>query len=284
MTPAIASDPYCAETMREHGRRTNRAPKLDVVIGGEFEGPQRISQILQSLGVKPLDEIRQETPLLPLPPQRGGLDPSGILSRTGKTGVLAGLGRPKPISQWTKEETEGYNSHVRAYYKSYERFLEERKNFVRLVMRSFEVTLVLENTGTLPATGIDVNVTFPAGIVLYDEDEKFAPEPTPPEAPPLRPMVPGAAIVRNLPMDIAALRNPLWMPRSTRVYPAERRVHFSSGELKHHHTHAFEPFIVSFATPDDVRSFEANFVITANEPIDPIVGAIGFEVLFADEN
>lgn len=270
------------ETMREDGRRTNRAPDLGIVIGGDVEGPQRISQTVQNLGVKALDEIQQETPLLPLPPQRGGLGPSGILSMTGQTGVLAGLGRSKPTSQWTKEETEGYNSHVCAYHKSYERYLEGRTNFVRLVMRSFEVTLVLENTGTLPATGIDVNVTFPAGIVLYDEDEKFAPEPTPPDAPPLRPMGPGAAIVRNLPMNIAALRNPLWIPRSTRVYPAERRVHFSSGELKHHHTHAFEPFIVSFATADDVRSFEANFVITANEPIDPIVGAIGFEVLLAE--
>jgi len=270
-------------TWREDGRRTNRAPELSVVIGREVARPRRITQAVQSLGVKTLDEIRKETPLLPLPPQRTVMEQLGSGRMPGSAGRFAGLGLTKPPSQWTKEETEGYNSHVRDYHASYSRFLEQRTDFVRLVQRSFKVELVLENTGTLPATGIDVDVTFPDGIVLYEEDDKFAPEPKPPEAPPLRPMGPGAAIVRYAGLDIASLRTPVWMNRSTRVYPAERRVHFSSAELKHHHTEAFDPFIISFATSDDIRSFEAEFVITANEPLDPITGAIGFEVLRIDE-
>lgn len=269
-------------TWREDGRRINRAPELSVVIRREVDGPQRITQVVRNLGVKTLDQIRKETPLLPVPPQRDGLGQSAIVSMTGQASILASLGRAKPTSQWTREETEGYNSHVRSYYASYQRFLEQRADFARLVLRSFEVKLILGNTGTLPATGIDVNVTFPEGIVLYDEDDGFASEPKPPEAPPLRPMGPGAAIVRQAGLDIPSLRAPVWMPRSTRVYPAERRVHFSSDELKHHHTEAFEPFIISFATADDIRSFEAEFIITANEPIDPITGAIWFEVLRAD--
>lgn len=269
-------------TSLEDGRRSNRVPELSVVVGGDVAGPQRITQTVQNLGVKTLDEIRKETPMLPLPARRGRLAQPDIVSMTGQSGILAGLGRSKPISQWTVEETEGYNSHVRGYYAAYERFLEQRADFVRLVLRSFEVKLVLQNTGTLPATSIDVDVTFPVGIVLYDEDDKFAPEPKPPETPPLRPMRPGSAIIRHAGLDVAGLHTPVWMPHSTQVYPAERRVNFSSSELKHHHTEAFDPFIISFAAADDIQSFDAEFVVTANEPIDPIVGAIRFEVLRSD--
>jgi hypothetical protein len=270
-------------TWREDGRRTNRAPELNVVIESEFEGPRRITQAVQNLGVKTLDEIRKETPLLPLPPQCGVVGQPGSVSEIRSAGILASFGWTKPTSQWTQEETEGYNALVRDYYASYNRFLAERADFLRLARRSFKVKLVLENTGTLPATGIDVDVTFPDGIVLYEEDDNFAPEPKPPEAPPLRPIGSGAAIVRHAGLDIAGLHAPVWMPRSTRVYPAERRVHFSSGQLKHHHKQPFDPFIISFAAADDIRSFAAEFVITAKEPLDPITGAIRFEVLLDDD-
>src|SRR3546814_14198989 len=101
---------------------------------------------------------------------------------SSQIGILDSLGHKRPVSQWTTEETEGYNRHVQAYYASYARFLEKRVDFERLRLRSFQVNLRLENNGTLPATDIDVDIYFPEGIVLYDDDEKLAAEPEPPEA------------------------------------------------------------------------------------------------------
>lgn len=47
---------------------------------------------------------------------------------------------------------------------------------------------------------------------------------------------------------------------------------------KHNHSASFDPFFISFATSDDIQSFDAEYVITAREPIDPIRGAVHFDV------
>ncbi|HEV7340531.1 MAG: hypothetical protein JNM03_02385 [Sphingopyxis sp.] len=268
--------------MREDERRTNRMPELSVTLDGDVEGPQHISQKVTSLGVRTLEDIKKETPLLPLPAKGGRIGPARI-TMSSQIGILDSLGHKRPVSQWTTEETEGYNRHVQAYYASYARFLEKRVDFERLRLRSFQVNLRLENNGTLPATDIDVDIYFPEGIVLYDDDEKFAAEPEPPEAPPLRPMGPGTAIIRHVGIDIPTSLNPGWMLRSTRVHPTERRVTFSADELKHNHSLTFDSFVISFATAEDIKSFEAEFEITANEPIDPITGTVAFEVVCGDD-
>jgi hypothetical protein len=167
---------------------------------------------------------------------------------------------------------------VKGYYSKYERYLAEYADFARLVLRSLHVKLALENSGTLAATGIDVHVTFPSIIVLYGDDDAFAPKPTPPEAPPLRPMGPGAAIMSHAALDITPFDPHSYLPRSTRVYPEERRVHFTLAELKHNHLASFDPFFVSFATADAIGPFDAEYVITAREPIDPIRGTVHFNV------
>ena len=73
------------------------------------------------------------------------------------------------------------------------------------------------------------------------------------------------------------------MLRSTRVHPTERRVTSSADELKHNHSLTFDSFVISFATAEDIKSFEAEFEITANEPIDPITGTVAFEVVCGDD-
>lgn len=265
-------------THREDKRRTHRAPELSVLLKRENDGPQKMTQTLRSLGVKTLEEIKKATPLLPLPKDRGDCFSSGILSSAASASMLSGLGRTKPVSQWSREEIEGYNRFVRGYYSKYDKFLAEQADFARLILRSIEVSLILDNAGTLAATDIDVDVTFPAGIVLYGEDDAFAAQSTPPEAPPLRPMGPGMAFVTHGGLNIANFDTARYLPQSTHVHPADRRVHFSLAELKHNTSALFDPFFISFATSDDIESFNAEYVITAREPIDPIRGSIHFDV------
>src|SRR3546814_11773752 len=95
---------------------------------------------------------------------------------SSQIGILDSLGHKRPVSQWTTEETEGYNRHVQAYYASYARFLEKRVDFERLRLRSFQVNLRLENHGPLPETDIDVDIYFHGGHVHYVDDKKFAAE------------------------------------------------------------------------------------------------------------
>jgi len=267
------------EIWKEEMRRTDRAPQLSVVLDQDESGPQKISQKISDLGCKSLDEIRVETPELPLPREGRTLS----ASRSG--GILAGFGRPPPPSQWSRAETEGYNRQVRLYHRKYEEFIERRAEFLVLVKRSFKVRLTIANNGTAPATGIDVSVTFPEGVVLYDDqdDEHGLPSaPKPPDPPKLRPVIEGQAILVQpapITLDLPTLPR---LPKSTSVHPTQRRVDFSTDRLKHNEDEAFEPFIVSFATTEDIRSFEAAFVIKANEPIAPITGSVHFEVVRED--
>jgi hypothetical protein len=191
--------------------------------------------------------------------------------------TLAALGYVKPSSEWSREEIEGYNARVQHYYHEYEQFLDLRTEYLQLVLRSFELKLLLVNAGTLPATGIDVDVRFPKGIVLY-EDKKFASEPEVPEPPPFEPFKRDAVIVSDArsPFDLSFLNQ--HQPRPTWVYPDERRVHFSINELKHNHEAAIDPFKISFATATDIAPFDLSYTVTANEPIDPITGLVRFEI------
>ncbi|MFS8036695.1 hypothetical protein ACI7BZ_06980 [Xanthobacter sp. AM11] len=264
---------------REDKRRTHRAPELSVTLRPDNARPDRMSQTVGSLGVKTLDEIKNDTPLLPLPEERYERFLTEVRPySSASSSMLFGIGGTKPVSQWSRDETEGYNQFVKHYYLEYEKYLVETEDFIRLCQRSLEVTLVLQNAGTLAATDIDVYVTFPAGIVLYGEDDAFAARPKPPEAPPLRPMGRGEAFVTQVAPDIAGLDPTRYLPRSTYVYPAERRVHFSLTELKHNHSAPFDSFMISFAASEDIGSFDAEYEITAREPIDPIRGQIHFDV------
>src|SRR3546814_12461596 len=130
--------------MREDERRTNRMPELSVTLDGDVEGPQHISQKVTSLGGRTLEDIKKETPLLPLPAKGGRIGPARI-TMSSQIGILDSLGHKRPVSQWTTEETEGYNRHVQAYYASYARFIEKRVDFERLRLRSFQANLRLRS-------------------------------------------------------------------------------------------------------------------------------------------
>jgi hypothetical protein len=46
---------------------------------------------------------------------------------------------------------------------------------------------------------------------------------------------------------------------------------------KHNHCASFVPFFISFATSEDIQSSNAEYVITAREPIYPMRGAVRFD-------
>lgn len=265
-----------AKVFREEKRRMQRAPDLAVTLPDEEKVPFRISQTVndQELNVPSVQEIQGRTPLLTVP------RPSPILGGP----VLAAqvdtrsLFRPKPVEQWTREEKEGYNRGVERYYREYRSYLQTVVDHIRLAKRSIKVNLDLQNTGTLPATGIEVEITFPEGIILHNDRGGFPDQPSAPDTPELVP--PGVAVAQQIPHDFSGLEP--YAPPSSWFDPVVRRGHFKFDELKHHRQLSLPEFTVSFATSNDIRSFEAEYVITANEPVDPIRGTIGFEVELTD--
>src|SRR3546814_18355034 len=78
-------------------------PELSVTLDGDVEGPQHISQKVTSLGVRTLEDIKKETPLLPLPAKGGRIGPARI-TMSSQIGILDSLGHKRPVSQWTRSE------------------------------------------------------------------------------------------------------------------------------------------------------------------------------------
>jgi hypothetical protein len=271
--------------LREDTRRTRRAPELSVIVEREVDDPFVISQTPQRNGVKTMDETRAENPLLRFPTSRiGGASHGIIASQRGLSGLGMG-GRVRKPSQWTSEETETYNQSVRQYYRRYEAFLDEHDEHSKLLLRTFQVQLALKNSGTSPATGIDVDIYFPDCIMLRDHDDAPPSAPKAPE-PPAKVIVDNERnyghIVQAQRQWIDLIPKGIYNRHTTLIYPDERRVHFSEIALKHHTLASFEPIVVTLATEQDVASFDAKYVITANEPIDPVKGEVHFDVRLID--
>lgn len=90
--------------------------------------------------------------------------------------------RNKPFEEWTEEELAGYNKRVQQYYDSYKAYLEQLKEHRLLRQRAVTIKLAVSNQGTKPATDVRVKVTFPDGVLVYEDDAlpKAPDRPSPP--------------------------------------------------------------------------------------------------------
>ena len=265
-----------AREIRDARRVTHRQPELAITFDDDMELPIELTQRLRDGAVRTLEEIKAETPLRRLPPKNTSR--ASVVAVPRSSDVLRMFAPPRPPEQWSREETEGYNGMVSSYYRRYETYLDEDAEYRRLVLRSFQVKLLLENSGTSPATNIDAVLSFPSSIILHDFGE-FPEGPTAPEPPPLRPLAPGQGWVTPVPqsIDIPRLITP-YRFRTTHIYPDRHQVRFDLKDLKHHERAIIDAFIVSFAAPKDIGDFDMDYVITANEPLEPIRGTLRFLV------
>jgi hypothetical protein len=231
----------------------------------------KITQQTGTLEAKTLEDVHRDTPLLAVP-SRNRPRLTGIHTRS-----LSGLGATPPPSQWEPEDVEGYNRYVEIYYREWEKYLGELTEWALAVQRTFEVQVMLVNAGTAPATNIDVEIAFPPGVILFDDDQ-MPPKPSAPEPPPQIPLGPGKGFALPIPpeLDIASLMQR--GPRSTIVYTDENIVRFQATDLKHGHQVGIASFRAGFMGRKDIAPFAVTYVVTANEPIDHITGELLFEV------
>lgn len=265
--------------MREQHRLTHRAPELSVVVRHEHDGPHVISQTPSRAGLKTLADVKADDPLLRVPRERPAVQ--SMFPSQPHIGILSRGGRGRGPERWSAAETEAYNGRLKRYYQSYEAFLREHDEYSKLLLRAFQIEFAVENSGTSPATGIDVEIHLPDFIRLRDHDEAPPVAPKPPQ-PPAKVlfddgMVRGI-VTHGTPSwgDLSDLRP--YVRRSTLIDVAARRVDFSTTVLKHNHSERLDPVVVSFTAERDIAPFDVGYVITANEPIDPFEGTVRLEV------
>ncbi len=176
------------------------------------------------------------------------------------------------IENWSRERRKAQNETIKAYYQEYERYLERVETYARFLLRSVDAELVVRNVGTAPATKIDVEIQFPDFIMFHD-DEGGIPAPPPVPNPPTPALYPFAEI--GSPVRLHG--HPALVPWGRTIDPTRRLVSLHIADLNHHRDEPIHSFGFSFISPDAVAAFDADYIITAAEPIEPFRGKIRFE-------
>lgn len=170
---------------------------------------------------------------------------------------------------------EDYNIHVRAYYRDYEKYLRDLISFKTSASRTIKLKLVLHNDGTCPAEDIYVQLHFPDGLRLYDEDDppKAPEEPTAPsqEWNPFSKNISDYLTFPRVP-NLPRFRHPS-LPRIRKTNSYE--VDFEVEKLQHGFVWNFKPFLVVFDSQESAQSFSIEYSISAGNLIDDVTGELG---------
>lgn len=70
----------------------------------------------------------------------------------------------------TEHQVIAYNNELEEYYKDYAVAMEERYERMLFELYTISIELMLDNSGTAPAEDIDVELHFPDGFKMFDDD------------------------------------------------------------------------------------------------------------------
>jgi len=264
------------EAPREDRLVRNPRPALSLETIGKVADVPIIEQVVNLNEVPTLDEIKLATPLR----SKNDKGNSGFSLTDSYFSAPLGFGtgsRRKPFKEWTQEELSGYNSRVQLYYQEYEEYLDALKEHQLLLQRTIVVEIALVNSGTLPATDIRASISFPATVLVYENDDLPKPPPIP-SAPPFAPYGhPGVTILQG--RDPAFDR--LW-EKPRRISEDRRSIEFKSSKLQQGYRMTFNSFTLIFPSMQDIKNCEAQYHITADELTSSRTGTLCFEIKRAD--
>lgn len=183
----------------------------------------------------------------------------------------------------TNEQWNKFNQDLEKYYLEYEDFVLKKSKYEEVMSRTLCLEIWVENTGSSPATDIDIWSYFPDGFKMFEEDEL----PKPPEEPrpPTKPMgIAGMeAIINSSRFDNLVYRHPslpeidmtpvnVHTPiiRETNSYEVDQRVE----KLKHSQNLSLGLFYIQFPSYESADSFDIKYSVHASELIEPSNGIL----------
>ena len=170
----------------------------------------------------------------------------------------------------TQEQIDTYNKNLNNYLNQYELYLNNLYNYNEMVACSFEVELILVNSGTVPAENIDIHIHFPDGFELIEKNE-FPERPKKPK-PPVKPkskldfspmILPNISNYSNIgyidnPKDIEILSNKPTI-RKTNSY----NVDFKREGLKHRYQKKLDTLLLIFSSRAEIKNFKIDYIVSA---------------------
>lgn len=265
------------EAPREDRKIKNPLPALALEASEEMPEVALIRQNATLEGIRTLSEIKVETPVKSKADQAKA---SSALQTPMYVVPFPGMGsreRIKPFREWTQGELDGYNRRVEQYYEQYAAYLDAVKEHSLMLQRAICAKLVLVNRGTRPGTDVRSRLSFPPGVLVYEDDDL----PKPPERPSPPPFAPHGII------NIATAQygqSPYMglLEKPSRIANDHGSIEFMISKLQHHYLSNLSSFTLLLRSENDITSFDADYVITNDESPYPQKGKLRFEVKPSD--
>jgi hypothetical protein len=174
--------------------------------------------------------------------------------------LLAPGDSPSAYSRYVAEQ---YNGELERFFESYAEYVSAYEAWRESVSRTFELDFLLHNRGRGPATNIDVHITFPEALGLFDVDS-VPQRPTAPDPPdPTGNRIFGAPSFRMGPVFAIGPK-----PHREGLPGFERGGHhlaYDAGALKHTCQLRCESVAIRARSDDDLRPFQLRVSIICNE-------------------
>jgi len=176
-------------------------------------------------------------------------------------------------------EIKRYNSELPKYFDAYENYTREYYLYKAKQLLTYKFTLQLSNTGRAPAEDVDVHMHFPDGFSLTDQDN-IKDKPKPPN-PPKQPRTEQQVLMQSMsypglssliggfiPPNLDHLGPPPNVSPAKIKKSSSYEISYVVQKLKHGYSARFGSLIITFNDATNIKSFEANYVISAaNMPV-----------------
>jgi hypothetical protein len=183
--------------------------------------------------------------------------------------------------------SDEYEKNLVDYYAKYERWLNDRNDWLRKRGSFFSFELLLTNTGKAMATIIRVEITFPSLVLLLNNDVLFDPSdkyPLPPHAPkePSFDSILGGSPLVSVETQASTLARSLREPKKPQVsYAAEEggaRLRINLAELIHESTTRLHTLTLWFPVKQQPQKFGAQYSLISAELPKSVQEHVLFEI------
>jgi hypothetical protein len=234
------------ELRKELERERNRRALLSV----HFENGEKTL----SIGPEPIDPPQALNEIVSAHPEMTLDEFTALDDRTGPG-----------VRVYSRELVDQYNQDLSRYFVDYERYLMRHAEWAKQEQLTLEVAFSLANTGSAPASNIDVEMYFPDHIEIISLDDA-SDEPIEPASPiKPRPNQKAALMLRTSPRPDPFLTPSIPVEGEPTISRDRRTAEYSFRALKHDCASELEPVLVRFPSRELMRPFEIEVSITCNE-------------------
>jgi|SRR5690554_3233715 len=263
---------------RENEQLKNQQPNLDLLFSNQEQHETFTLNFHSCVDTETkMQRIRNEHPEMRV--SDSGWDP------------FASLHGISQLTTLSKEQITLYNERLHKYFEDYKGWLENDWTFYQTsIAQTIELSMLLQNSGTVPADGIEVHLTLSGRFSISDEAHE---KPEPPKAPRRpRPRLAayadlnyGIELDRNLGIiqNFSSLHEPsvkitlVDHDESTGVRKFNIKTFIN--KLKHHKVVELPSLHITLDTLGDIKGFNVNFEIFADNMSVPMTGDLRANII-----